>query len=105
MTDLVDRHRSPLWFNAGDDEHRPNIFGHVVSYEILRQAIDACPTLFSARLSLDYQAIMVELNRNLPDGRMVSIEDVKKAMDLRPVPQPTGTKQATGFANKRGGQL
>lgn len=97
MTDLVDRHKSQLHLHNGI-EHRPSCLGTVTSYEVLRAAIDANPHLFSARISGDLWAIMVELNRNLPDGRMVSLDDVTKAMALRPVRQPFGCVQATGTA-------
>lgn len=70
----------------------------VRDFGYLRAAIDANPNLFSARLSLDYVAIMVELNQYLPSGKWVTLHDVKLAMDLRPVPVPTGIVQATGTA-------
>ncbi len=83
-------------------EYRPTVLGTVTDYVALRAAIDAHPNLFSARLSADYHAIMVELNQHLPEGRMVSIADVHKAMMLRPVPQPTGAVKATGRAIGKG---
>ncbi len=79
-------------------EYRPTVLGTVCDFNALRAAIDEHPALFSARLSADYHAIMVELNQHLPEGRMVSIFDVKRAMDLRPVPQPAGTVKAIGRA-------
>lgn len=79
------------------------IFGRVRDFDALRQAIDLNPHLCSARLSGDHHAIMVELNQFLPDGMLVSIEDVSKAMALRPVEQPLGIVQATGRATAFGG--
>lgn len=74
----------------------------VRDFNILREAIDANPNLFSARLNLDCEAIMIELNKYLPDGKLVSVMDVKRAMDLRPVPVLTGVVQSVGHAIGRG---
>lgn len=79
-------------------EFRPTVLGTVTDLGALRAAIDAHPNLFSARLSLDYHAIMVELNRHMPEGRMVSIFDIQKAMGLRPVPRPAGSVSSIGKA-------
>ncbi len=69
---------------------------------VLREAIDANPNLFSARHNLDYEAIMIELNKYLPDGKLVSVMDVKRAMDLRLVPVVTGVVRSVGHAIGRG---
>lgn len=78
-------------------------FGKVRDYGALREAIDINPHLYSARLSRDYTAIMVELNQYLPDGMLVTAEDVRVAMELRPVPQPPYTIKAVGKATATGG--
>lgn len=78
-------------------------FGRVRDYNALREAIDINPHLYSARLSADYHAIMVELNQYLPDGMLVTAEDVRVAMQLRPVPQPPFTLKAVGKATASGG--
>lgn len=79
------------------------IYGRVRDHKALREAIDINPHLYSARLSDDYWAIMVELNQYLPDGMLVTVEDVRLAMLLRPVEQPPFVLKAKGTATARGG--
>ena len=79
------------------------IFGKVRDHVALREAIDSSPHLFSARLSNDYHAIMVELNQYLPDGYLVTVDDVRRAMDLRAVVRPTGLFAVAGHATGAGG--
>lgn len=78
-------------------------YGTVRDYNALREAIELNPHLQSARLSGDHWAIMVELNQYLPDGMMVTVEDVRHAMNLRPVPHPPFVIKATGRATATGG--
>lgn len=67
---------------------RPDFGGVKMNVEILRARIDAMPVLFSARLSGDHQAILNEIVRESPE---VTIAEVKAAMELRAVPQPSLT--------------
>jgi len=71
----------------------------------LRAAIDANPNLYSARLSLDYQAMVAELNQYLPDGKWITVHDAELAMALRPVPRPRLVMAAVGKAVGIGGQI
>jgi hypothetical protein len=61
-----------------------------VNLVLLRTKIDKTPSLFSARLSGDYQAILNEVIAD-PELRHATLADVVEAMALRPVSRPTLT--------------
>jgi hypothetical protein len=61
-----------------------------VNLVLLRTKIDKTPTLYSARLSGDYQAILNEVIRD-PELRQATLADIVEAMAMRPVSRPTLT--------------
>lgn len=59
-----------------------------VNVSLLRDAIDKTPSLFSARLNCDYQAILNEVIGK-PGLEAATLADVVEAMALRVVSRPT----------------
>lgn len=75
-----------------------------INMTLLRTKIDKTPSLYSARLSGDYQAILNEVQLE-PELRNATLADVVGAMALQPVPQPAlvivGSAAMVGRASMR----
>lgn len=65
----------------------------MVNLEMLREKIDKCAVLYSARVNGECQAIFNEMDRLPEFAGSITLEDVRRAMALRPVPQPTNVVQ------------